>query len=244
MEFFVDTAENPISETDITLPGETVVKTANVKCLTIYSIALSHSSSISYAQFVDRSAQARHMDGAYSWLHCAATPSDVSGADAAANDASFYLIRSVLFIRAWDNEAAIASRADVQRLNLITLLTTNRESTIFPFEDRAKCIVNPRLVAIMGIHFPVGFLGDSRGVHIDKEHALVHHYRSDALRTPYNVQPTAVHDPVMLKYADAIINRFVERMNIVNESFLDHLQGESVWFTNGICREGLWTSRR
>jgi len=158
-----------------------------------------------------------------SWLELMrdVSPPPKGGSGIAKEYAPFFLVRNVLFRRDWDDDAAgMAKNALARRLQLRTLLTTNRESIVFPMGVKTKYIVDPRRITIAGIHCPYRVFKDAAiGVNIDEPDALLHHYRIIQEVTVWNNRSTPVRDTFMHTYADVLMKRALERTRNVTRSF-------------------------
>lgn len=126
-----------------------------------------------------------------------------------------YVIQNTFFRSDWGDDSRASRDPVVRELNLRTLLKTNRETTIYPWYSRSKCIVWTKAVFTVGIHAVTGFIDDHRVVvvRVDAADALVHHYRLTMWPDDPKNPPRPTHDRNMHRFYDEVTNRTLSRHN-------------------------------
>ncbi|XP_076470597.1 uncharacterized protein LOC143300653 isoform X2 [Babylonia areolata] len=138
------------------------------------------------------------------------------------DNAAGYLFRCVFFRKEWPpNSENFTGRAEADRYRSIVLSTDKREPNLFPHSHRAKYIVNPMAVQVVGIHNVWRFrLGDGRGAmtHVGESDALLHHYRS--WENPNDVS-RAVRDTDIYRFKDRLLHSLTRRWSQLPQVPLD-----------------------
>ncbi|KAJ8307602.1 hypothetical protein KUTeg_014846 [Tegillarca granosa] len=121
-----------------------------------------------------------------------------------------YNFRHTVFRTNWPKTNINYSKKNVAlKYNVQSFLKMSRDKNAYPNKERSKCIINPELVEIMGIHFVLKFKNTSfTRYQVDNNTALLHHYRywsGKIENTPYDV------DKEILKYEDVFF-RNVDRV--------------------------------
>ena len=124
-----------------------------------------------------------------------------------------YLAQNTFFRNDWGSDDVTGADDVIQRLGLKTLLTTKREGTIHPWNQRSKYIVWARLVHIVGVHNVIQFVDDGRveSVYVGAEDALLQHYRPEMWPDDPNNPPQRVLDRRMHAFKDQLVHRANER---------------------------------
>ena len=91
-----------------------------------------------------------------------------------------YLVQNTFFRLDWDDVSF--EDGDVhgeQALKFMTLRKLNREMTVYPWYLRSKYIVWSKMTVTVAIHSVFEYIDDSKVTvaRVEREHALVHHYR-------------------------------------------------------------------
>ncbi|CAH1778963.1 unnamed protein product [Owenia fusiformis] len=117
-----------------------------------------------------------------------------------------YVFRNVFFRKEWDSGSAISNDQTVQKLKLVTLMKTKKETKIWPPYQRSKLIIDPLKIKEMGAH---QIWGEKSGADlvVDPKDGLLHHYRN--WENPSDL-PGPV-DETMLKYKDDLIDAVIKR---------------------------------
>lgn len=126
-----------------------------------------------------------------------------------------YVIQNTFFRSDWGDDSRANEDPVVRGLNLRTLLKTNRETVIYPWFSRSKCIVWTKAAFAVGIHAVSDFVDDQKvvAVRVAAVDALLHHYRLTMWPDDPADPPRPTQDKGMHRFYDEIRNRTLDRHN-------------------------------
>lgn len=127
-----------------------------------------------------------------------------------------YNFRHTLFRTNWPTTNINYTKKNVAlNYNVQSFLRLSRDKEAYPHRKRSKCIINPKFVDIMGIHYASKFKNTStKRFHVNNSTALLHHYRywTGKIETTPHVVDTEI-----LKYEE----RFFKNVERVRKDLSD-----------------------
>lgn len=121
-----------------------------------------------------------------------------------ANQAA-YTFRNVFFRKEWpDTNLTYAGKDIAKKYKSVTLLKLKRETKILSKTHRAKYIINPKYVDMVGIHNIWRFKSGKSNHYVNQEIGLLHHYRD--WEQPNDTVPRT-EDRQTLIYKDELLER-------------------------------------
>ena len=113
------------------------------------------------------------------------------------------IFKNVFFKTEWSDDEVFSGNQTVQRLHLLSLLKSKRESKIWPHRSRSKYIIRPQKINVAGVHFAHGQVSKpSSTCLVPDSVAWVQHYRNWD-----DPKPGWVVDRQLHTLSDAIILR-------------------------------------